>query len=271
MNVSAIELAQHFLQDVPAEAASKLESLPAEDSAAFLDHVPAKITARLLLCLSPTAAAAILVHLQDQVASDVLALLNPNQVASLLRSFDSEQQARYLTLLPENRASGCQKLLHFPQNCVGAHVVTEVPVFSSTLTIEECLTRIKTRNFLEADIVFINNTENQYLGAVSLSALLHLPGKTRIDKLSHMNTFQLSGLTPLNTAFNLDIWLQEEIIAIVDARHYFVGSLSHRTLRRTIKFHGQSSATSTPLLAELGSAFTASMLGLLNEINRSSS
>lgn len=271
MNVTAIELARHFLEDVPAEAANKLESLPAPESAAFLNHVPAKITARLLLCLSPGAAAAILLHMEAEVARDVLALLNPNQIASLLRSFDLHQQTNYLKLLPENRAHGCQKLLLFPQNCVGAHVITEVPVFSNTLTIEECIARIKTQNFLEADTVFINNTENQYLGAVKLSALLHLPGKTRIDKLPRINTFQLSGLTPLNTAFGLDLWLQEEVIAVVDAKHYFVGSLSHRILRRTIKFHSQSSATSTPLLAELGSAFTASMLGLLNEFNRTPS
>lgn len=271
MNTTSIELARHFLEDAPVEAANKLESLAPEDAAAFLDHVPAKITARLLLCLSPTTAAAILAELENNIASDVLALLNPNQTASLLRTFNTTEQKRYLKLLPEGRANACQKLLRFPESCVGAHVITEVPLFSSNLSVEDCLARIKTQNFSNADTIFINNTENQYIGAVNLSTLLHMPTNAHVDKLPRIHTFQLSGLTPLSTAFNLDIWLQEEVIAVVDARQYFVGSLTHKILRRSIKFHGQSGTAATPLLAELGSAFTASMLGLLNEFNQTSS
>lgn len=269
MSTATIELARHYLHDAPADAASLLEALPTQDSAAFLNHTPAKDTARLLLCLSPAVAANLLACMKTDAVSDVLALLNPNQIASLLRTITTDQQKSLLNLLPESRANSCHKLLQYPDGSIGAIALTEAPIFSNNLSVEECLERIKKQSFPEASMVFLNDNENRYLGAVQLSDLLLLPSKAKIDKLPRLNTIQLSGLTPLGTALGLDIWLQYEIVAVVDSKQFFVGSLSHQRLRRSAQQLGSAQPDMSPLLTELGNAFTASMLGLLNELHPS--
>ena len=265
MNRTTLELARHFLEDAPADAAYKIESMAAEESAAFLDHIPAKIALRIMLCLSPASAASILINMQPGSASDVLAQLNPNQLAGILRTLKIEFQDSILKLVNEKAANACQKLLSFPPNCIGSLVITDVPVFSASLTIEDSLQRIKSQNFACTDTIFVNDTENHYLGALKPAELIVLPANTRLEKIALSNTERLSGLTPVDTAAELEVWLRYDTLAIVDTNNSFVGSFSHFLLRRN-ETRQETNSEDSLLLSELGGAFKTSMLGLFNEV-----
>ncbi len=225
-------LTNAFLARHPSDAARVLESLPAEEAAVLFERVPARLGAPVLGSMLPHAAARCLVRIDVSRAAMLLATISVPTAAALLRNVPEAQRTPLLDALPTAIALGCRALLGYPEDSVGACVVTEVIALSPDSRALDALLALRAARVMPTGPVYVVDGGRRPLGQVELPVLLRAGATERLDLLMGPTPVSLPAVTPLAGAAVHPVWRDADAVPVVERGGGLVGVLQRRALQR---------------------------------------
>ena len=219
-----------YLEQAPAAAAKVLQDIGFVEAAAFLDSVPARLSAPVINKMIPAISARCLERMSAARSASVLRSLSYQDSAGLLRLVRTQWRDQILDELPSTVSRRLTRSLKYPLNVVGAWIDPDVPVLSPEHRVEDALHYLRqTRN---ASHVFLESTgSGQFIGAVSLAALLHSDQATTLGQLRIDEVKPVSNRAALASVAFHSAWDDYLFLPVVGRRNNVLGGISRATLR----------------------------------------
>lgn len=228
-------LDDRFLRDYPREAATELETLPAETVTAVLQRQPVLVLRRIWEYLTPGAAVALLPCLSTARAQRLLTELEPTRSAGLLMRLDSEAREWYLALLDAAVADELRRLLEYPPGSAGALMDARPVALHGERTAGQTLAHLRAQRPRSLRFVFVVDDEARLVAAVDIKDLaLADPTQT----LSELATPVAATVSPFDPGDELTDTLNRyrlEELPVVDVHGRLWGVIHARTLMRAVQ------------------------------------
>lgn len=257
-----------YLEQAPAAAAKVLQDIGIVEAAAFLDSVPARLSAPVINKMIPVISARCLERMSAARSASVLRSLSYQDSAGLLRLVRTQWRDQILGELPSTVSRRLTRSLKYPLNVVGAWIDPDVPVLSPEHRVADALHYLRqTRN---ASHVFLESTgSGQFIGAVSLAALL------RSDQAATLGQLHLDEVKPVSNRAALasvafhPAWDNYLFLPVVGRRNNVLGGISRATLRRGARDE-RAAASIDPgnMVGQLVFALLLTIAGLVRVIFR---
>lgn len=252
-----------FLDRLPRAAARALQELSPEEAAAFLETVPARISAPVLNEMIPWNAARQLELISAPRTAMVLRELPFADTTSLARLMRPEARAIVFEALPTRYAGRLNAALRYPTHQVGAWIDPQVPTLSAQNTAADALRVLRAAD--PVSHVFVEEeAHGAYLGTIAVRDVLRALIGTPLGELRIARTAPLSNRASLaSVAFDAR-WDEFLYLPVVGRRGNLLGGLSRRTLREATQEHASPrERRGHALFYELGGALllTCSALG----------
>ena len=177
-------LNRRFFQNHPEEALQHLETMDVEEAAGILNNQPESVVASLFERMVPIFAARIFVHLAEPVARAVLAECNPNNVVTLLGQLEPDERMRYLKLVSAGLQQELSGLMSYPEDSAGRLMDTRIHSFRETMTVQQCLRRIRELEFKPTRILYLVNADNRLVSQVEMQDLVLAEPGTLLKSIS---------------------------------------------------------------------------------------
>ena len=136
-------LTGEFIRLYPDQVAQILEELPPAETARLIEATGQSNASGLLERLSPRVAANVLAELGDDATRAALRSIMPTKAAPMLAALGHTQREQKLALLDARLAEHLRELLSYPADSAGALMDPRITAFSSELTVEEALRRMR--------------------------------------------------------------------------------------------------------------------------------
>lgn len=228
------ELTLAYLELEPQAAARVLENLEAGDAAAFLETVPARLSAPVVNSMIPWFAARCLELTAPAFAAGILRQLAFDDTASLVRLLGAQTRDAVYAELPAALARRLGRSLRYPRNQVGAWVDPNAPALRTSDTIDDALRLL--RESPPASHVFVESEdEGTFVGAVSVKSLLRGRAAMRISLLPIVRIEPLSSREPLATVAFDARWDEFLCLPVVGRRGGVLGGLSRQALHKGLR------------------------------------
>lgn len=225
-----------FLAHAPESAAQVLEEIDAEQAAAFLAEVPARIAAPVIGSMSSWTAARLVAHLAPERAAAVLHNLHFHDTAGIVRLIESERAAAVLDALPGRLSKRLHNALTYPAGSVGAWIDPEIPAFADTASVADTFRYLS--NVPLASHLFLHDEEDgRFAGAIPVTALMKSDGARPLAELPISRVRPLSSRATLSSVAFLDEWDEFLMLPVVGRKQTVVGGLSRAGLRKGLHEH----------------------------------
>ncbi len=163
-----------------------LRSLKPPELADLLEATPPRVRRYLWELIDEEAAGQVLQHLGDDVLQEILEGMNTAQLVAAADDLDVDDQADLLQQLPNAIAAQVlnsldsvdrqrlESLLSYPEDSAGGMMDTDVVTVRPRHALEIVLRYLRLRKELpkNTDKLFVVNSRNEYVGALSLSRIL---------------------------------------------------------------------------------------------------
>jgi len=225
-----------FLTHAPQSAAQVLEGIEPEQAAAFLEEVPARISAPVVADMSSWMAARCIERLAAHRAAAVLHNLPFHDTAGLLRLVASERRVAILDALPARLSRRLRNALTYPANTVGAWIDPEIPAFPDSASVADTFRYLS--NAPVASHLFLHDVgDGRVIGAIPVTALMRSAGARPLSDLPLRRIRPLSSRATLSSVAFLDDWDEFLMLPVVGRKHTLVGGLSRAGLRKGLHEH----------------------------------
>ncbi len=185
MNVTETSqtLTGEFIRLYPDQVAHILEELPPAETARLIEATAPSNAAGLLERLSPRIAATVLGELGDEATRAALKSIIPTKAAPMLASLDHVKREQKLALLDARLAEHLRELLAYPADTAGALMDPRITAFSSELTVEEALRRMRAFKEKELGAIYLMDSEGRLAGSVPLGELVTAQPETKLKDI----------------------------------------------------------------------------------------
>ena len=249
-------LALGFLQSHPASAAATLEQHPIEEVSLFLQEVPSAISARVVQCFMPHYISRVLELLPAPVVASIFKELAIGQVAAILRHFSRKNRVEILETLPTRFQVGCNLLLKFSPDMIGAWITPQVATIPYDYSVLQALNHLKeTTEIVQTDSVFVISRYRDFKGRLKLIELIRASADIPISDLTTQNGGQLRARGRLVEAGSHRDWKRFHEIPVINRNKKFIGVLCHTELRKGLDHLKPNS--SGPVPVDMGEPVTA--------------
>lgn len=267
---SAPSLTLAFLERQPDSAARALGDLDPADAAAFLETVPARISAPVVSVMAPWAAARLAELLSTEQAAGLLRTMAYQDAASVLRLIGQERFDAILAALPKGLAKSFRNSLSYPKGTVGAWMDHGVPSFPAESIVADGLKYVKQRRNKVGNHIFVVEDTGQFAGAVSVGDLLRSAAKTALAEIADRKVSPLSNRALLASVASAPAWDEYPMLPVIGRRGNVLGGLTRKNLRRGLSEDRSAEtrlATST-LWAHLLAAYLLTGAGLFRLLSQ---
>ena len=224
-----------FLLNYPRDAARKIETLVAEQSALLLCDQPTYVLLPVWTNLSPGVADDLLVQLPEQTIAALLTALPAGQCASLLSRFDLERRERFLGLLDKTIAAELRELLEYPVDTAGALMETNIVAFNANMTAAEALTQLRNKKRAELRYLFLLNDDLYLQGQVPIQRLALAEGTQTLESLSTPLIAVARALDPKSEVVEILEKFKIDVLPVIDGNDHFVGVIRGRNILSVLK------------------------------------
>ena len=219
-----------FLREHPDEVARFLDGRSAEETANLLENVPAASGARVLEQLNPRIAGEVVARLGHRTARSLLGIMPPGRAAPILASLDTGAREAQLGRLEPSVAKEIRELLLYPWDTAGALMDPRISAFSSELTVDEALRKMRSFKEKEIDSIYLSDAKGKFAGAVPLGEIATALPETRLRHLVRGDP-----ITVAATASREEIvaYLNDRRIAalpVLDAEGHLIGVIRYTAL-----------------------------------------
>ncbi len=185
--MSAIDTSQaltgEFIRLYPDQVAHILEQLPPAEVARLIEATAPSNASGLLERLTPRIAATVLGELGEEATRAALRSMMPTKVAPILASLDHGKREQKLALLDVRLAEHLRELLSYPADTAGALMDPRITAFSSELTVDEALRRMRTFKEKELGAIYLMDAEGKLAGSVPLGELVTAQPDTKLKDI----------------------------------------------------------------------------------------
>lgn len=235
MSAPKIELALEFLQLQPDAAAAILEHQAAEDVTDLLQEFPLQVSAHLLERMLPQYSARLCNLMSTDRCAAFLKSMNFSIVAAILRFTNPDQRKQILELLPETTRLACLLTLSYPENTVGAWMISQTASVHGDITVEQALKSLLERDeTVLIETIHVVDRSRVLLGELSYAALLRSPRDAKMASLLGPKVPVILSRMQLESALTLEIWETRDTVPVVNRNGEYVGVLRHVDLRKGI-------------------------------------
>jgi magnesium transporter len=179
----ALSVTDTFIRLYPDQVAHILEELPAAEVARLIEATAPSNASGLLERLSPRVAATVLGELGEEATRAALKSMIPTKAAPVLASLDHAKREQKLALLDARHAEQLRELLSYPADTAGALMDPRITAFSSELTVEEALRRMRTFKEKELGAIYLMDAEGKLAGSVPLGELVTAQPETKLKDI----------------------------------------------------------------------------------------
>jgi Mg/Co/Ni transporter MgtE len=261
-------LAARYACDFPADAARRLESVPASELASYLADIAPKLAVRIIDSMLPSAAADAFEMMNPDALSEILDALSEARCVIVLRAVAKTQRARLLALLPKKTALTVKRLLRAPAGSAGVMAEPVTAVLSQTMTVREAGRVV---HGLGEGTFYVVDRDYRLVGVVHRQDLAASDEQTRIGTLMSREVVKLPSAAPLSAVRDHPAWIQHDEMPIVDGAGVLVGMIRHRRLRRLDAVRPPAVTAHRPPLAaflDLGELYWASLASVMTAMAR---
>jgi Mg/Co/Ni transporter MgtE len=271
MNSPAFTMAIRFMEDEPEAAARKLEVEDPQNVSQLLQRMPGSTVKGVLRRMLPASSASIVYYLDNDYAADLFNQMSMADVVSILRHLSPDEREALILKLPVKKQTACNLLLHYPEYSVGAWVETDLLVLDESMQVEEALSRLKKKVFVETHDIYVVNRNRQVVGSLSIYALLRSPGTTLVRSVMRQDIAVVSALSDLKSALALPAWQFRDTLPVVSRHQEFIGILHHHIVRKALSQMRSDSASAAYVPTDILAAYGASFLGIIDTFFQNSS
>lgn len=213
-------LTRRFLTTFPREAARRLESLSAGETAATLAAQDPRQVIPVWESLLPGLAAAALEALPEDAARAVLSEMDTGRAAVVLSRLSPQAQERLLELLAPTEAEGLRELMGFPDDSAGYLMDTRILAFRGEMTATEALQRLRSFPARPTRNVLLVDDANRLSARVPIERLALADGDEPIETLAYPPVAIAYGTDPVSDVVDkLNRYRLEELPVIdIDGR-----------------------------------------------------
>lgn len=228
------ELTLAFLESHPSDAALELQRLPLETAALFLENVPTRLAAPVLVRMLPPSAARCIHHLSEDRAVGFLRGMGIQAAAQVLRYLPEERRKHLLGQLPTGVALLMGMMLRYPENTVGAWMDPQAPAVPPDMTAAEALDRMREGRDEESSFLAIVGNDQRLAGVVTLSALLRADPRENLAHLVRTDLPALPARATMSSIREHPGWATSHFLPVVERQQQFVGMLGFGALMRAL-------------------------------------
>ncbi len=258
-------LTNAFLASHPDDAARVLEQLPAEDAAALFERAPVRLGAPALGAMLPYTAARCVQRLDTAHAAMLLAAISLPATAAVLRHVPEAARTLLLDALPTGASLACQALLGYPEDSVGACVDTEVIAMNPEGRVVDALEAVRAARIMPIGPVYVIDGQRRPLGQIEMPVLLRADAQGRLDMLMSAVPATLPAATPLAGAAAHPVWLNADVVPVVERGGGLVGVAQRRALHHAQRARGSGEAPAPESLTEmLATGYWHAVVGLVD-------
>ncbi|MEO5697626.1 MAG: hypothetical protein ABIQ60_10900, partial [Burkholderiaceae bacterium] len=186
-----------FMRGHPAQAASVLEALPADEATALFERAPARLGAAVLAAMLPRRAARCIAALDDARALELLAPMGTQPTVALLRHLPEPRRRTLIAGLPTAAALASTLLLGYAEDTLGAWADPDVVLLSADSRSGDALERMRAAPAAHPQ-VFVAAADRRLIGTVGLAALLQAPAGATLATLMQRPRAVLAAHAPLS-------------------------------------------------------------------------
>jgi magnesium transporter len=231
--------AEVYAQSHPIDASHRLEKMPADASAAFLQTLPRSTAGQILAAMQITGAAECLAVLPSETAVDILQDLTPDHAARLLRIMPPSQADALLAASPESLRKQIDRALRYPPSTAGALMDPAVLAVANDLTVAEVQRELRWAARSVYYYIYVVNREHQLVGVMDMRELLTSEKTDVIQSVMRTDPVSVSPLTDIATLAEHPAWKDLDALPVTGRQGKLLGLIRHRRLRQVLAAKGE--------------------------------
>jgi magnesium transporter len=226
------KLAQRLLEDHPGDAATELESLPADVVAQALAAASTAVTARVLQQMSPHRATPVLEQLPEADLVAVLTAMPTDAAASLLRRGKKPFRNQVLESVGGRAGRTLRTVLSYSTNSAAARMDPHVLTLPADLSVEQAVVQVREVAEHVLFNLYIVDRDNVLVGVLNLRELLTADPQKLLQDVMQKPSLRIAADADRRAILEHPGWRQVHSLPVVDAKGRFLGALRYRMLQR---------------------------------------
>jgi Mg/Co/Ni transporter MgtE len=223
-------LSTAFAEAHPADAARVLETLPAEDTAAFIGALAARLAAPILREMGAPHAARIALLLDDAHVAAVAQFMGPQAAARIVQQLPHERQLTLLARLPVTTAIAIRLLVGYPRGTCGAYMDPWPLALAPHLTAADALEQVRRFEGEIDDCILVSNGDRRLIGVLSLGNLVRAGPYEPLSVLMSPASHTVPALASVALVASHPGWEAFRVLPVVERENRLVGVLHRRAL-----------------------------------------
>ncbi|WP_313953705.1 magnesium transporter [Accumulibacter sp.] len=229
-----------YVRDARASLQKMLSKIHPADLVAVLDDLPPAHVVDIFYAIADTESAAdvfgqLPANLRRQVMSEakveqlarVLEHLPPDDLADLVGDLPEDQREQLMGLLGHESKDEVESLLQYASDSAGGIMTTDIFSLAHTLTVEEGIASIRSREDVEMVFyLYLTDEAGQLSGVVSLRQLLLADPATPLHKIMNRRVMKVTTDTDQTTVAMLVDKYRLLAIPVVDDENLLVGMVT---------------------------------------------
>ena len=230
IGAATAKLERRFLLDFPWEAARRIETLPASETAPPLTRQPAEVLAPLWRLLLPETAARLLTRLPQDLACAVLTELRPGEALRVINALGRTERDRIMAALDPAIAEDLERLGKFPDGSAGRLMITDIAQFRRRMTAGQALAALRRARAKTARSLFLIDDNNRLAGKVGIQDLAVADPDTKLADIATPVSAYVNPLTSQDEV--AEILEQHRLVdlPVVDHDGQLMGVVQHAIL-----------------------------------------
>jgi magnesium transporter len=169
-----LPLVRDFIEQDPAAAARRLESMPEDQAAAVVHLLPSGLKSRIFPHLQVTYAAALLRGVPAEDFEIILRGLEPERAAAMFAHLPEDAQERLVGYLPQNVRRHARELLEYPQDSVGRVMTLQFLSLRDNLKARDAIRKIRSlsKGRMSTSYAYVLDAEGVLVGVMNMHDLL---------------------------------------------------------------------------------------------------
>lgn len=257
-------LTLEFLEQKPLPAGREFAAMKAADAAAFLQTVPTRIAAPVLSAMGAWSAAEVIAKMEATSAAASLQAMNYSDALSILRNISTKNRGGVFDELPEKVRRDFETSLTFPDDTVGAHMVTAVLTLTEAHTVGDAIDLLRRPKKAKLDIIAIVDPARKFVGALTASKLLQYTRDVQLGSIMDQGIAPVSARSAIASLEEISAWQDYSALPVVSRQKLVIGAISRTAVSKLGMLQRRTRVVaSNSFSVAMLDTFMASMLGLI--------